>query len=498
MNDNKLLPNLSQNLLEILNDDEFYDITIEVGIDPYVRVFRAHMVILYYRSSYLRRILSTNKKKDDETLTHIKLSNISPEIFEIILRYIYGGKISLNDYDNSDIIKVMVAANELNLQELVTYLQSFLIENKKSWMEENFNFVYKTSFENNSLSELQNYCTDLITEEPDKIFKSPDFTSIPENLLISIVKNDNLKTSEVHIWEHVLKWGFAQNPELPSEIANFSNDDLNTLKNTLKQCIPFIRFYDLTSKEFVDKVFPYREILPKELCAYLLETFLTLSNPESRGIERNDHGGNDKLEHKCDTDWKSFRMSEEKYDNHHNSVRKYDIRPSTESKAENSNNIRTLTTNTYTFLPMRKILEFKPRSSAAIPNENVGSRPSKQNPFGEARPIDIDFTDKLTSSYESHDGRSQIKFHEIYAYPSTTKDGFIFCFNSDRINNYFLSRAVNKNNATYNNSLCNPIFDRRDLIIWKVLISTNYYKKSSYEKSIRKTTKKHSEDINTK
>ncbi|PKY14656.1 POZ domain-containing protein, partial [Rhizophagus irregularis] len=141
MNENKLLPNLSQNLLEILNDDdEYYDITIEVGTDPYVRVFRAHMVILYYRSPYLRRILSTNKKKDDETLTHIKLPNISPEIFEIILRYIYGGKISLNDYDNSDIIKVLVAANELNLQELVIYLQSFLIKNKKTWMEENFNF----------------------------------------------------------------------------------------------------------------------------------------------------------------------------------------------------------------------------------------------------------------------------------------------------------------------------------------------------------------------
>jgi hypothetical protein len=84
---NKLLSKLSQNFLEILDDDEYYDITIEVGNDPYVKVFRAHMVILNYRSPYLRRILSTNKKKNDETLTHIKLSNISPEIFQIILRY---------------------------------------------------------------------------------------------------------------------------------------------------------------------------------------------------------------------------------------------------------------------------------------------------------------------------------------------------------------------------------------------------------------------------
>jgi hypothetical protein len=86
MVDNKLLSKLSQNLLEILDDDEYYDITIEVGNDPNVRIFRAHMVILNYRSPYLRRILSTNKKKNDGTLTHIKLPNILPEIFSVVLR----------------------------------------------------------------------------------------------------------------------------------------------------------------------------------------------------------------------------------------------------------------------------------------------------------------------------------------------------------------------------------------------------------------------------
>ena len=84
----KLLTKLSQNLLEILNDEEYYDTTIEVGDDPNVKVFRAHMVILNYRSPYLRRILSTNKKKNDGTLLHIKLPNILPETFDKILRFV--------------------------------------------------------------------------------------------------------------------------------------------------------------------------------------------------------------------------------------------------------------------------------------------------------------------------------------------------------------------------------------------------------------------------
>ena len=86
MYDDKFLPKLSQNLLEILDENEYYDITIEVGNDPYVKIFRAHMVILNYRSPYLRRILSTSKKRNDGTPAHIKLSNISSETFQIILR----------------------------------------------------------------------------------------------------------------------------------------------------------------------------------------------------------------------------------------------------------------------------------------------------------------------------------------------------------------------------------------------------------------------------
>ena len=85
--DDVFLPKLSQNLLENLDDEEYYDINIEVGNDPLnTRTFHAHMVILNCRSPYLRKILSTNKKKNDGTLTHIKLPNISPEIFQIILR----------------------------------------------------------------------------------------------------------------------------------------------------------------------------------------------------------------------------------------------------------------------------------------------------------------------------------------------------------------------------------------------------------------------------
>jgi hypothetical protein len=64
------------------DEEEYYDITIEVGNDPLnTKTFHGHMVILSCRSPYLRRILSTNKKKNDGTLVHIKLPNILPKLF---------------------------------------------------------------------------------------------------------------------------------------------------------------------------------------------------------------------------------------------------------------------------------------------------------------------------------------------------------------------------------------------------------------------------------
>ena len=82
----QFLSKLSQNYIELLEDDEYYDITIEVGKDPNVKIFRAHMSILYYRSPYLRRALASNKKNHDNILAHIKLPNISPDTFQIILK----------------------------------------------------------------------------------------------------------------------------------------------------------------------------------------------------------------------------------------------------------------------------------------------------------------------------------------------------------------------------------------------------------------------------
>ncbi|GBC11628.2 BTB/POZ protein [Rhizophagus irregularis DAOM 181602=DAOM 197198] len=228
-------------------DNEYYDVTIEVGKDP---------------------------NNDNGVLSHIKLPNISPEIFKIILRYIYGGIISLNRQEPSDILNTLVAADELHLKELVNYLQNYLIENNSEWLEQHFELTHRTSFQSNSLSELQNFCTNLMAESPDKIFKSIDFTSLPEKSLISLIKRDDLHMREVEVWEHVLKWGLAQNPTLVSDPKAWSDDDFKSMKNTLQNSLPLIRFFSLSSKELSQKVRPYQKLLNQQLYEDLVDSYM--------------------------------------------------------------------------------------------------------------------------------------------------------------------------------------------------------------------------------
>src|SRR6266516_2531082 len=149
-----------------------------------------------------------------------------------------------------------------------------MIENKSEWMEQHFELVHRTSFQSNSLLELQQFCTNLMAESPEKIFKSLDFISLPEKSLVQLIKRDDLQMKEIEVWEHVLKWGLAQNPTLLPDPDTWSDNDFQTMENTLQHCLSLIRFFSLSSKEFLQKVRPYKKLLKRQLYENLLNSHL--------------------------------------------------------------------------------------------------------------------------------------------------------------------------------------------------------------------------------
>ncbi|RIA99910.1 hypothetical protein C2G38_2236641, partial [Gigaspora rosea] len=194
---------LSNNYLELLNDDEDFNVIINVGESPNIKSFKAHSAILRYRSLYFHDKLA-NIIQDNNNIKTINLKNILTEHFEF-----------LHD-------------------ELAKNLETYLIESKSSWLRLHFTRVCQKSFQNDKLHEFQKWCNDIIVKYPDKFFSSEDFTSIKENALVSIIKRDDLQMSEVKVWKHVIRWGIAQNSDHPSNLKNWTNENFLTLKNTLK------------------------------------------------------------------------------------------------------------------------------------------------------------------------------------------------------------------------------------------------------------------------
>ncbi|RIB24946.1 hypothetical protein C2G38_2241729 [Gigaspora rosea] len=216
---------LSKNIGDILNDyDNECNVIIEVGEEPNSRAFKAHSIILKYRCSYFKDLLSTMTNNDYD-IKLIKRADISITIFEFILKYIYEGTISLEEVESPIILDLLITSNEFHLEELTKYLQQILITDKFPWLLSNFSQIYQTCSKN-----LQQFCVEIITKYPNIIFDSDDFILLSVDILISILNLNYLNISEGKIWNYVIKWGISQNLSLNVNPKRWSDDEVLTMK----------------------------------------------------------------------------------------------------------------------------------------------------------------------------------------------------------------------------------------------------------------------------
>ncbi|RHZ83824.1 hypothetical protein Glove_87g243 [Diversispora epigaea] len=260
----KFFDKLSQDFSELLNDKKECNVVIEVDKEENMKSFTTHSVILRYRSSYFDKELENVITNENYIKTIIK-PNISAQIFEIILKYIYSGIVNIEDIDTKKIYELMVIANELELKELSRKLERYLIESKASWLRTHFSLVYRSIFDSDEFKDLKKFYNDIIIKYPNLIFESEDFTSLQETALISILKRDDLNVEEIKIWDYVIKWGIAKNSTLPSDSKEWSKENFEALKITLQQCLPLIRYFHIPGEVIWKKIKPYKKILEKQL-----------------------------------------------------------------------------------------------------------------------------------------------------------------------------------------------------------------------------------------
>ncbi|RIB05696.1 hypothetical protein C2G38_2047386 [Gigaspora rosea] len=164
-------------------------------------------------------IIKVGKSKDiKEFKVHSAILKYRSSYFRD--RYIYGGFISLESFDTQLIFDLILIADEFVLEELV------------------------------------------------------DFNSLNETALVSLIKRDDLQMEEIKIWNYVVKWGIAQNPNLTSDPEEWTYENFMILKDTLKNCLSHIRYFQMSA------ILPPRIILKTELPIRSSEPFSTVINEE--------------------------------------------------------------------------------------------------------------------------------------------------------------------------------------------------------------------------
>ncbi|CAB4387779.1 unnamed protein product [Rhizophagus irregularis] len=128
---------LSNDLEKLLTTEKGYDVIIYVGENENIKEFHAHSSILCTRSQYFCSAFSNEwaNKKDEKFI--FKKPNISPELFKIILRYIYCGKIDLIKLQDPEVLKLLIVVDKLNIQSLISCIQKYLIKNKDKLLQQN-------------------------------------------------------------------------------------------------------------------------------------------------------------------------------------------------------------------------------------------------------------------------------------------------------------------------------------------------------------------------
>jgi len=70
---------------------------------------------------------------------------------------------------------------------------------------------------------------------------------------------------EIDIWTSVMQWATEQVPGLVNEPNSWSSEDVTTIRAIISDCMPHIRFFNISSEDFHEKIVPYDELLTKEL-----------------------------------------------------------------------------------------------------------------------------------------------------------------------------------------------------------------------------------------
>jgi hypothetical protein len=203
------------------------------------------------------------------------------ELFDYVQSYLVEKQAEWIQNNFSFILHI--AFKLTNCKKLLEYVQDYLIENQTEWIQKNFFFVLDMAFKLIYCKKLQNYILESICNDSYSFIASNEFLSLDKDIVYKVFERDDLQIKETVAWDHLIKWGIEQTPGLGRENCDknkWNNEDCEALKETLSEFIPLIRFVDITSDDFNDKIKPYKDIISNQIYEEIEEFYIKGTYPK--------------------------------------------------------------------------------------------------------------------------------------------------------------------------------------------------------------------------
>ena len=78
----------------------------------------------------------------------------------------------MKNLQGPDVLKLLIAVDELNIQPLIAHVQEFLIEHKMEFLQQNPTGILETVYQHETFAYLWNFCLEFICKEPGTLFNS--------------------------------------------------------------------------------------------------------------------------------------------------------------------------------------------------------------------------------------------------------------------------------------------------------------------------------------
>nr|CAG8545991.1 1600_t:CDS:10 [Entrophospora candida]CAG8554048.1 8741_t:CDS:10 [Entrophospora candida] len=233
------------------------------------------IVVFGMRTVFNREKEDAGSNEDSGNKLFYRKPNVSPYLFEMILEYIYTGVIDLTFLQLSNILDLLLIADELLLDELIDVIEHYLLKYKSTDLEDKMAIVFQLAVKLKSCNKLQDHLLEIVSHNLSQYIESDDFLTLEHSTVEFILKCDGLNVQEVELWDFLINWGMANSSRLyDDDLDKWTIDDFEELHLQIKNLVCLIRFTAMERHEYSQNVFPYKKLLPKQLRKQLTLHFL--------------------------------------------------------------------------------------------------------------------------------------------------------------------------------------------------------------------------------